>query len=183
MWGVRDGGVRDEGGSAGPQRMQACLKKLGTALDGAHRAVFVPAPRVTWHHSRRAAAASYSYSGAVTVAPASYDASEDSMRYTALMSSSSVHAASYLTGQAVLRNNKKRLSERGWESNAQVVVGARVGFVFLLELLLHGSHVVRCSHASRFTCPCGSSSSRALPRVPSQPPNRCPWLPTCAAQC
>jgi hypothetical protein len=104
-------GMSDEGGSAGPQRMQACLKKLGTALDGAHRAVFVPAPRVTWHHSRRAAAASYSHSGAVTVAPASYDASEDSIRYKALMSSSSAHAASYLTGQAVLRHNKKRLSK------------------------------------------------------------------------
>ncbi len=98
----------------------------GNAGDGrvAPEEAWSSARRRPWHHlctyaclSPRYTAlghvAAYSYSGAVTVAPASYAASDDNMRYTALMSSSSVHAASYLRQreQRVTRNEGNTAAE------------------------------------------------------------------------
>jgi hypothetical protein len=63
------------------------------------------------------------------------------MRYTALISSSKLQAASYLALQSVGARRSRCV-------NVQVVVGARVGFIFLFELPLHRRHVIRCGMAS-----------------------------------
>ena len=116
------------------------------------------------------------------------------MRYTALMSSSSAQAASYLggLGGGNCDEGGGGAGQREGVGSAQVVVCTRIRVVFLLQLSLHCGHVIGCafvkshtSHIARHTSHVTRQSQyitsfkAQLPPAPLPPPSL-PALPNAA---